>query len=250
MNNKMDTIKARKHSQNSVVLFILRFDLVQNNIIIFDKIREDISKYFDRTEIRLQTNYHVNFTTDKSEINKSENSDYVLINENENFSLTFSKSQNSFWFETPTYRNKETYNNIVLELIKSARTHEIKITIRRIGMRFINNFPCPNAKGISKIFSPFIRKTLIQTLSKEQISRIICQEEFIYDTCKVKVQYGIPNKFYPAPIKNYDLLLDIDSYDDQIQELDTIPNAIENLNHCAYSVFLSNINPAYLDNQK
>ena len=246
----MDTTEERQLSKNSLDLFILRFELIQNSVIDFDLLLSDISKHFDRTEKRLLTNFEVNFTTDKSEVNKVESYDYVLTKEKERYSMTFSKSQNAFWFETTNYINRETYANVVKELLNSAEKNNIKLTTRRIGMRFINNFKCNSPRQISKIFLPEISRNLVHRVSQNSISRIICQEEFNYDSCKVRVQYGIPNKFYPAVINNFDLLLDIDSYEDKIQELESLLETINNLNHCAYKAFISNINPTFLNSLK
>ncbi|MCA6460950.1 MAG: TIGR04255 family protein [Chitinophagaceae bacterium] len=246
----MDTSEERQLSKNSIDLFILRFDLILNSEIDFTILINDIAKHFDRTEKRQQTNYQVSFTTDKPEISKDESFDYVLTKDKENYSMTFSKSQNAFWFETTNYTNRQTYSNVVDALIKSAQKNEIKLTTRRIGMRFINNFSCSNPKQISKIFIQDISKILNQRLKQENVSRIIGQEEFNFDSCKVRVQYGIPNKFYPAVINNYDLLLDIDSYDDKIQELDNLTETIKGINHCAYNAFVSNINPSFLNTLK
>lgn len=246
----MEPTEERQLTRNSIDLFILRFDLVLGNEIDFDKLLADISKHFDRTEKRVQTNFQVNFTSDKSEVNKVESFDYVLTKEKERYSMTFSKLQNAFWFETTNYINKETYSNVVQELLISAQKNDINISTRRIGMRFINNFNCNSPKQFSKIFISEISKILSQRLNQNSISRVISQDEFNFDVCKARVQYGIPNKFYPAVINNYDLLLDIDSYDDSIQELENLPETINHLNHCAYKAFVSYINPSYLDNLK
>lgn len=227
----MDITEERQLTKNSLELFILKFELIQNSFIDFDLLISDISKHFDRTEKRLLTNFEVNFTTDKSEVNKVESYDYVLTKEKERYSMTFSKSQNAFWFETTNYTNRETYANVVKELLNSAEKNNIKLTTRRIGMRFINNFKCTSPRQISKIFLPEISKNLVHRISQNSISRIICQEEFNYDSCKVRVQYGIPNKFYPAVINNFDLLLDIDLYEDKIQELESLLETMINLNH-------------------
>lgn len=243
----MSTTEERRLLKNSIELFILRFDLIQNIDIDFNLIISDISRLFDRTEKRMQTNFHVNFTTDKSEVSKQESYDYVLIKEKERYSITFSKNQNAFWFETSNYINNQTYTNVIIEVLNSAQKNKINLTTRRIGMRFVNNFYCATPKHISKVFTTDISKTIIQRLSQKSISRIIFQEEFNFDVCKVRVQYGIPNKFYPAVINNFDLLLDIDAYEDKIQELDSIYDTIVNLNHCAYNSFISNVNSNYLN---
>jgi hypothetical protein len=74
----MDITEERQLTKNSLELFILKFELIQNSFIDFDLLISDISKHFDRTEKRLLTNFEVNFTTDKSEVNKVESYDYVL----------------------------------------------------------------------------------------------------------------------------------------------------------------------------
>lgn len=246
----MEASDERKLSRNSISLFILRFDIVQNSKINFDLIIGDISKYFDRTEKRAQTNFELKFTTDKSELNKIESYDIVLINEKDRFSMTFSKSQDAFWFETPNYIDRNTYSKIVDVLLESAEKNNVELLTKRIGMRFINTFNCLEPKQITKIFKLEISKFLIQRIAQENISRIICQDEFNCDTCKTRVQYGIPNKFYPARINNFDLLLDIDAYEDKIHELGSIKDAIVDINHCAYKSFISNVNPIYLENLK
>ena len=243
----METKEERKLSRNSINFFVLRFDLAPSDDINFDIIISDIVKHFDRTEKRAQTNFEVKFTTDNSEVNRTESFDFVLTKEKERYSMTFSKSQNAFWFDTTNYIDRNTYSNIISELIESILKHEIKMTIKRIGMRFINNFSCQNPKQIAKIFKQEIAKYLVQRISQDNISRLICQDEFNFDICKARVQYGVPNKFYPAKMNNYDLLLDIDTYDDKIQELNNINETIENLNHCAYNLFKSNINPLHIE---
>ena len=212
----------------------------------YHSIISDLSKCFDRVEKRTQTNFEVKFTSDKSEVNKVEAFDHVLINEQKNFTMTFSVAQNAFWFETKNYIDRTTYSEIVSVLIKSALAKEINLIARRIGMRFINNFKCDKLKSITKIFNPAISKSIVQRSSQPFIARVICQEEFTFDLHKVRVQFGIPNKFYPSVINNYDLLLDIDAFDNTIQTISNWEKVINELNHSAYKAFVSNINPNFL----
>lgn len=243
-------MEERQLSKNSIDLFILRFDLLLDKQFDYGIFIKALSKYFDRTEKRMQTNFEVKFTSDKSELNKVEDFDYVLTNDEKGFSMTFSKIQNSFWFETRNYVNRDTYMKLLTEVLKEAQSLNLNLAARRIGMRFINKFNCLNPKLISKIFNSVISKNLKQRLNQNNISRIICQEEFNIENCKIKVQYGVPNKFYPAIINNYDLLLDIDCYIDNIHELKLWTEAIENLNHSAYNAFLQNINPTFINSLK
>lgn len=247
---KEGIIDEKLLSKNSISQFILKFDLQTNIEIDFSLIINDLSKHFDRNEKTIQTNFQVNFTTDKSEINQIEGYNYVLVNDNHRYSLQFSNSQNSIIFNTSNYIDKSTYSTIITELIKSANTHKIQLISKRIGMRFVNNFSCNSLKSISKFLNTTIAKNLAHIGLKEKLSRIVCQEEYNYDDSKVRLQYGIPNRFYPAILKNYDLLVDIDSYDDTLQENNNWENIISTLNHSAYNTFINTINQNLLTTLK
>lgn len=240
----------RQLSRNSIELFILRFDLQPTKEEDYQSILSTVSKYFDRIEKRTQTNFEVKFTSDKSEINKVEMFDHVLINDEKGFTMTFSSAQNAFWFETKNYIDRKTYSDVIDELISGTISKKINLTARRIGMRFVNNFKSDKLKNATKIFNSGISKSIIQRASQQNISRVICVEEFTYDQLKVRVQFGIPNKFYPSVLNNYDLLLDIDAFDSTIQPIDKWDGIINNLNHSAYKTFVSNINPNYLNSLK
>ena len=177
----------RQLSKNSIDLFILRFDLQPTKEEDYQAILTDLSKYFDRVEKRTQTNFEVNFTSDKSEVNKVEVFDHVLIKEQPAFSMTFSVSQHAFWFETKNYTDRRTYSQIITELIKSATAKQINLVAKRIGMRFINNFKCEKVKNVTKIFNAGISKSIVIRASQPFASRVICQEEFTYDFTVVRL---------------------------------------------------------------
>ena len=84
------------------------------------------------------------------------------------------------------------------------------ISSRRIGMRYINKFSCPNIMSISKILSPLEAKAIKNAVSKDNIARAMMIHEFQCGTNIIRVQLGVPNKFYPSIINNYDIILDID----------------------------------------
>jgi hypothetical protein len=81
-------------------------------------------------------------------------------------------------------------------------------------------------------------------------SRVIGVEEYNAEGYKMKFQYGIPNKFYPSAITNYDLIMDIDSYIQSSSSLDEWESIIADLNHSAYQRFIAEINDKYLEELK
>ena len=242
------TNEIRMLSKNPIELFILKFELMKLTEGDIQKIITKISNLFARVEKKTQTNFEIKFTTDISEINKSEVFDYVLINEIDRFSLTFSSTQKAFWFETNYYIDNRTYNELIKHLIIAFDSADIDLTSKRIGMRYINKIKCEKIKDIKKYFNNDISKNLSSRAANSNISRLIIQEEFTYDDLKTRIQYGIPNKFYPAVLNNYDLLLDIDSFDISVLTYKDWENTLLTLNHASYTAFVSFINPRYLQN--
>lgn len=117
-------------------------------------------------------------------------------------------------------------------------------------MRYINSFQCKTPKDIAKVFNRDKAKTITSICQENKISRVIVQEEYNLENSKLRSQYGIPNKFYPAVMTLYDLLLDIDSFDDTTHPFEEWDEVIRNLNHTAYDEFIKSMNPKYIESLK
>ena len=85
---------------------------------------------------------------------------------------------------------------------------------------------------------------------KKSISRVISQEEYNFSNSKLRLQYGIPNKFYPGLLNNYDLVLDIDSYLDSRTIVSDWTLVLSDLNHKAYDIFQESISQNLLESLK
>jgi uncharacterized protein (TIGR04255 family) len=244
----MENKQSRILSKNSINQFLIKIDFDDINESDIQKIIKDVSKFFDRTEKVTQSNIEVNL--DESVVNKTEGVNYVLVNESTGAKLIFSKNEKTIAYETKNYIDKNTYKSIFDEIIKSISKNELNLNSKRIGMRFINTFNCNILKNVTKIFNLNITKNIIYMASQDNISRVISQEEYNFDSSKCRIQYGILNKFYPAILKNYDLTLDIDSFDNTFQNYQDWENIIDELNHKAFTMFINCINEKYFDNLK
>ena len=80
-------------------------------------------------------------------------------------------------------------------------------------------------------------------LKSEQLTRAIVLEEYQHEDCYARVQYGIPNKFYPSLIKSLDLLLDIDVFQAGAQFITDWAESVKVCNHKAFEVFRLFIKP-------
>lgn len=233
---------------NRIKKFILRIDFASNDTKSFADIINDISNLFTRLEKRTHINYNINVASEKEVLEKQQTPDYVLIDEDQALKLTFSTFQNALFIETSNYVNNLSYKKYISAVEESFNKLGVNCLCKRIGLRFINSFQCKVPKDIVKILSKEKSKIISSVCIKNQLSRIIVQEEYNTENMKLRVQYGIPNKYYPAVMTTYDILLDIDSFDDSSHPLEEWDEVIRLLNHSAYDVFVKSMNAQYIQN--
>lgn len=87
------------------------------------------------------------------------------------------------------------------KVIEKLKALNVEINSQRIGMRYINIFSCSKVSEISKILNPTDAKLIKETVVKEGIARSMIVHEYQQGDHLVRVQYGIPNRFYPSVIK-------------------------------------------------
>jgi uncharacterized protein (TIGR04255 family) len=246
-----DEINTNKTlSKNSIKSFILKIDLIMTDRLVIPDIASKISKHFDRAEKRQISNLEIAFTKGSSAIKHQNTFDYVLISEQSGVSMVFSETQNAFWIESSQYKDNSLYKNIIMIAIDSIIELCGEVQSKRIGLRYINEFKCEKAKNVNSIYGKRLTSIMRQMISKANKSRIIGLEEYNNDGYKIRLQYGVPNKFYPSPITVFDLLLDIDSYIENTNSITEWSDVIKILNHSAYDCFVEEINPKYLEELK
>lgn len=237
----------RTLTKNSIKSFILRVDLIEDKEIKIIKIAESISKFFDRTEKRQIKKFSINFTTGNSEKIVDDSFDIVLTSEKDSLSITFSELNNAFWIQSTRYLNNSIYKDQIKRIIDTAMSINKEIESKRIGLRYINEFTCNSVKNINKIYSKRLSSVLKFMTSQENQSRVIGMEEYNDGEYKLRLQYGVPNKFYPSTITIFDLLLDIDSYTESAHGIQEWHEVISKLNHAAYDRFIKEINEKLLE---
>jgi uncharacterized protein (TIGR04255 family) len=238
-------------TKNDIKDFILRVDLINNGQFEIARIAEKMSEHFDRTEKKQINNFSINFTKGSSEVTKGDTFDYVLVSEEKSLSMTFSETQCAFWLESNQYKDNSLYKGIINKLVNVVESFDSEIKSKRIGLRYVNQFQCKTKNIIGKIYGKRLSSLVRAMLSEEDMqSRVIGMEEHNNDGFKMRFQYGIPNKFYPAVIAVFDLLLDIDSFVESENCATEWEDLIRSLNHAAYSKFVKEINPKYLEGLK
>lgn len=237
----------RTLTKNAIKKFILRVDLIENKEIKIVKIAESISQFFDRTERRQIKKFSINFTTGNSEKIEDDSFDIVLTSDRDSLSITFSELNKAFWIQSTQYRNNAIYKEQIKRIIEKTISINKEVESKRIGLRYINEFTCNSAKNISKIYGRRLSSVLKFMTNQESQSRVIGMEEYNDGEYKLRLQYGVPNKFYPSVITTFDLLLDIDSYTESAHGIEEWLEVISKLNHSAYDRFIKEVNNKFLE---
>lgn len=134
------------------------------------------------------------------------------------------------------YESFESFRKDIDEILRLLFATQKDLSVGRFGLRYINVLEIPDGNPLS--WSEYVNgETLgIIDLNKdtEAISRAFHVIEFNYDGQQVKVQFGIQNPDYPAPVKRRQFVLDIDvfvhgalSYEDVCKHIDAAHERIQ-----------------------
>ena len=251
----MDNIQIREANEdiqenrvlrnNKIAQFILRIDIDKRNQIDFAKLADDLKDDYDFSKQEVATN--LNLDLDNCSVKKEEFINYILTRK-QDVSLKLTTLEKSICIQAAHYETKEVYEELLNRIIECiVSQNNSGINAMRIGMRYVNIFSCPKKSDISKILCKKKSDIIKGMLEKENTIRSIAIEEFQTSCCNGRVQYGIPNKFYPSIIKQFDIVLDIDVYVNGIQEITEWKDIVSCHNHIAFDTFISYINKKQLE---
>lgn len=231
-------------AQNKINQFILRIDLLDDRGLKFDMIVPEIEKMFDSYKSEMEHN--LNILVEEENLEKRDFVNYVF-NSSDGTTLKLQTREKAIVFETNHYLDNSIYKerlNVLIGMIMTAVGDQV--TARRIGLRYVNSFPCAKVADVRKVLNLTYGATVSSILKSEQLTRAIVLEEYQHEDCYARVQYGIPNKFYPSLIKSLDLLLDIDVFQAGAQFITDWAESVKVCNHKAFEVFRLFIKEDYL----
>ena len=87
-------------------------------------------------------------------------------------------------------------------------------------------------------------------LTPEDTTRAIAVQFRTVNEQSLKVQYGVFNKFFPSVLKNYDIVIDIDSFSTSLVDVHAWESIITSLNHNAFATFAEMVSPIYMEKKK
>lgn len=235
--------EVRTLTKNRIIQFVLRIDLEPNTKLDFEQFAKSIKPLYKNQRIELHTNYAINDTL--NEFKKEQFNKFIFEGEN-GLTLKVEVFDKSICLFSNHYLSNNTYIDPIKQIINILNEIYPNANAVRIGMRYVNEFPCEKVTGISKIFKAETASIVKSMLSKENITRAITIEHINKQGVYTNVQFGVPNKFYPAVVSNYDLMLDIDCFSQGLQSIAKWEETIETLNHTAYDTFIGYMNNIYI----
>lgn len=239
-------MNERTLKKNKVGQFILRIDLEKSTDVDFRKLSEMLADDYSTTQTELHVNYCVNIKA--GQVDKEDYIKFVL--KSPGVKLTIDSFQKCITIESNKYEDNSIYKERIAKIIELLTLSNPDLNSERIGLRYINIFPCEKPADISKILNTCEAKSVKDSLSHDNIARSILIQEFQHEDCMTRVQFGVFNKFYPSIIANYDITLDIDVYCSGLIPIDSWNESIKRYNHLAYDTFISYIRDKYLESLK
>ena len=231
--------------KNKIIQFILRIDMPKDCTLDFRQLALDLKDEYVRFVENTEHNVHLDL--DRHSVTERDFINYVLHADN-GVQLLLNTSQKIISFESNSYIDNSVYVDRLASIIEKINNQGILgLMSSRIGMRFINLFPCEKKESIKKILQKPNDKAIMDSLAKVNLNRSVFVEQYNNGNYFVRVQYGIFNKFYPAVIRNLDVTLDIDVYYGGLRPIAEWTEDIRTYNHAAFDKFKEYVEPSYIE---
>lgn len=242
----------RTLNNNHVGKFILRIDIDKSTPIDFSYVVGALQGDYTSKKIEVHEHIAINIDEQKNEGNVAKSTfPRFVLTYTDGVYLKLGTFDNNIIIESNKYRDNSIYKDRiakVIAIIKEKYGEQVSST--RIGMRYINTFPCENEKDISKVFNPSDSKSIRDRLFKPNVSRVLLVSEFNEEDHQIRIQYGVPNRFYPSKVTRPDLMLDIDVYSLGLQSIVDWEEVIRIANHDAFRIFKEYIKESYIEKMR
>lgn len=236
----------RTLTKNKVSTFIIRIDLDRSIELAYNEICDSLMQHFPNQQIQIIPHFNINL--DNGRFAKVEARKY-LFNVADGVRLEISPIDKAIIFSSNYYTTNELYKERlrqIVEVFTAKASRDLKA--QRIGMRYINTFPSNKEGNLPTVLNASETKILKDSLAKkDNLSRLIIVDEYLKEDHRIRVQYGVPNKFYPNRISSQDVILDIDVYSEGLRQICDWCQIISVFNHAAFDTFLSYVRSDVID---
>ena len=237
-------LESKTLQNNKISQFILRIDLAPGTTVSFKELAESLSSDYGSVRTELHINYNVNMET----VNvKREEFLTFILGKAPQVTLTLNGFERCIVLNSSHYLNNSVYRERLARIVDLLKEVSPEVAASRIGMRYINVFPTNNPAEIGKYLNPVEANCIKETLKRDSISRAVLVHEYQLGDYQARIQCGVPNKFYPSVITNYELVLDIDVYGLGVQPLTSWQDSVRDYNHGAYDMFTRYVKQSFID---
>jgi uncharacterized protein (TIGR04255 family) len=244
--------ETRTLQNNQLAKFILRIDIDKSSTINFEDVANRVAADYSTKKIEYHEHYHVNIDDEHNHanVNRTRFPRFVMTN-GDGIYLKLGTFDKSIIIESNKYKDNTVYKGKIAKVIQTiTELAGPEVGCNRIGLRYVNSFQCETEKDIARIFNANETKSIKVGLSKENVARVLMIIETNINDHQIRVQYGVPNRFYPSNITRPDLMLDIDVSSSGLQTIDEWEEVIVSLNHEAYETFRAYVKESYVNKLK
>ncbi|MCD8322858.1 MAG: TIGR04255 family protein [Oscillospiraceae bacterium] len=149
------------------------------------------------------------------------------------------------FLEERRYQGYGILRDTFLDVLDAMAAQYPSLSIRRLGMRYINEIKLPQADagvGLGADFwqnyvNPWLLGGLRFAANDGALARHMCTTELNYGTDRATIRYGIFNGEYPKPNRRREFILDVDTYCQTNVATDNVSAKLDDYHAAACSVF-------------
>ena len=249
----METMAVdRKYEKNNLtnVLFKVDFIKLSNEVIFNNDFFNVVNKHFpviEKDELIASGQILIDMQDGNPQQPIINNEILIKKNlSNPNNESRISYNTEFLGIELKKYNGYESIKPIIEDILNNLFIHKNKnISVRRIGLRFINHYDLSKYKSLNKYFNKDLLSALNigKSLTSIQQIRALSRLEFSFNESKLNFQYGLYNPDYPAVINKQYYVLDYDCYfEGVLDDPDKIIKKIDENHKMIQYVFENSIN--------
>lgn len=193
------------------IQFIEPVDFLSEKVLP-DNIKFSLKDNFPIYQSQITTSNNVFFGTNGIATNQNQIYQNIFYSLDRNETIIFNKNEISISFQK--YKSYDEFKKKIFLPLQEVSKVNNSIVIGRTGLRYINAFPNLEQTYIyiKENFHSMIGAQFNSLINESNLTRNVNIIEYLFDDIKLRIQSGIFNQNFPAPIVNKQFLLDFDAY--------------------------------------
>jgi uncharacterized protein (TIGR04255 family) len=219
------------YARNFLTQVIVRADFVTPLEELTEKIPSDLAKAivsrFPILEPLRTIKNELTVSEGSASASREEFTQWMFHGKDREKKVTISKD--AFLIEVVRYSTFESMREDFRSCFDAFIQHHPLVQINRLGLRFINEISFSEGDPFdwSNLLAPPALVGFGVHSEKREIARVFSVVELSNPDSKLRIQFGMPNSDYPAPIRKKAFVLDLDAYCQDLIEHNQIPHRLD-----------------------